>query len=322
MSTEQDSTPTFFVRLVRFIVRLPFVLIIGIALGVGIFFGVTTLYRVYIRPAQMNTVRLDTAEIQLEQLDEHIAERSEDLSARIDALEMQGDNNKATFNTIESRLSALETAQAEQMEVQKQQSDAHAALEEDLLAVQGTYEQLQADLNALGSQVQTLDTELSGIEDDLQIIEDDIQTLGGEIERIESLAAQVDVNEQRQTAVENEFQLLRTMAMLTRSRMHLANGNTTLASADILVARELLVSLQAELPEFQAQALQEMIDLLDAALGFLPRSPLQASDRLEGAWDLLLNGLPSEATALEGTPTPESEQGSATEATPTPTPTS
>lgn len=322
MSTEQDSTPSFFVRLVRFIVRLLFVLIIGIALGVGIFFGVTTLYRVYIRPAQMNTVRLDTAEIQLEQLDEHIAERSEDLSARIDALEMQGDNNKATFNTIESRLSALETAQAEQMEVQKQQSDAHAALEEDLLAVQGTYEQLQADLNALGSQVQTLDTELSGIEDDLQIIEDDIQTLGGEIERIESLAAQVDVNEQRQTAVENEFQLLRTMAMLTRSRMHLANGNTTLASADILVARELLVSLQAELPEFQAQALQEMIDLLDAALGFLPRSPLQASDRLEGAWDLLLNGLPSEATALEGTPTPESEQGSATEATPTPTPTS
>ena len=322
MSTEQDSTPSFFVRLVRFIVRLLFVLIIGIALGVGIFFGVTTLYRVYIRPAQMNTVRLDTAEIQLEQLDEHIAERSEDLSARIDALEMQGDNNKATFNTIESRLSALETAQAEQMEVQKQQSDAHAALEEDLLAVQGTYEQLQADLNALGSQVQTLDTELSGIEDDLQIIEDDIQTLGGEIERIESLAAQVDVNEQRQTAVENEFQLLRTMAMLTRSRMHLANGNTTLASADILVARELLVSLQAELPEFQAQALQEMIDLLDAALGFLPRSPLQASDRLEGAWDLLLNGLPSEATALEGTPTPESEQGSATEAMPTPTPTS
>jgi chromosome segregation ATPase len=235
---------------------------------------------------------------------------------------MQGDNNKATFNTIESRLAALETAQAEQVEVQRQHSDAHAALEEDLLAVQGSYEQLQTELDALGSQVQSLETGLSGIEDDLQAIEDNIQTLGGEIERIESLAAQVEDNEQRQTAVENEFQLLRTMAMLTRSRMHLANGNTTLASADILVARELLVSLQAELPEFQAQALQEMIDLLDAALGFLPRSPLQASDRLEGAWDLLLNGLPSEATALEGTPTPESEQGSATEATPTPTPTS
>jgi DNA repair exonuclease SbcCD ATPase subunit len=322
MSTEQDSRPSFFVRFLRFIVRLLFVLIIGIALGVGIFFGVTTLYRVYIKPAQMNTVRLDTAEIQLEQLDEFVSDRSDDLSARIDTLEMQGDNNKTTFYALESRLAALETAQAEQDEVLVQQSDAQAALEDDLLAVQGSYEQLQTELDALGSQVQSLDTELSGIEDELQTLDENLQTLSGEIERIESLAALVEVNEQRQIAVENEFQLLRTMAMLTRSRMHLANGNTTLASADILVARELLVSLQAELPDFQAQTLQETIDQLDAALSFLPRSPLQASDRLEGAWDLLLNGLPSEATATEGTPTPESEQGSAGEATPTPTPTS
>ena len=132
----------------------------------------------------------------------------------------------------------------------------------------------------------------------------------------------MEFNEQRQTAVENEFQLLRAMALLTRSRIHMANGNTTLASADILTARELLVSMQAGLTEFQAQALQEVIDRLDAALSFLPRSPLLASDRLEGAWQLLLNGLPSDSVSMEGTPTPEGGEESAPEATATPTPTS
>jgi chromosome segregation ATPase len=201
-----------------------------------------------------------------------------------------------------------------------EQAEAQAVLEEDLLAVQGSIEDLNTELAALESQVQSLESELSGVEAALQALEQDIQTLSGEIERIETLAAQVEANDQRQTAVENEFQLLRTMSLLTRSRIHLANGNTTLASADLLVARELLVSLQSVLPEFQAQALQETIDLLDDALRFLPRSPLQASDRLEGAWQLLLNGLLTEAA--ESTPTPESEQGAGTEATPTPTPTS
>ena len=189
--------------------------------------------------------------------------------------------------------------------------------EEDLMAMQSSLDDMQTALSAVELQVVTLDSDISAIEADLETIQGDLETLSGNIEQIEVLAGQVEVNEARQTAVENEYQLLRAMALLTRSRIHLANGNTTLASADLLVARELLVSLQAELPENQAQALQEVIDLLDAALGFLPRSPLLASDRLEGAWQLLLNGLPEEGEAMlegEAEPSPEAT------ATPTPTP--
>lgn len=322
MSTEQESKPSFWRRLGRLILGLVFVLVVGIALGAGIFFGITTLYRVYIQPAQMNVVRLDRVEIQLKQLDEFVTQRNDDLSARIDTLELLGDKNKESFNALESRLAAVETVQAEQAEVQAQHANAQSTFEDDLLAVQSTVDDLNTELAALGSQVQSLDSELSVFEDELLALEEDVQTLSGNIERIEILAAQVEANEQRQTEVENEFQLLHTMSLLTRSRIHLANGNTTLASADLLVARELLVSLQAELPEFQAQSLQEVIDLLDAALSFLPRSPLMASDRLEGAWQLLLNGLPAEAPSSEETPTPESGEESAPEATVTPTPTS
>ena len=314
MSTEQQSKPSFWQRLWRLVLRLIFVLIVGIALGVGIFVGITTLYRVYVQPAQMNTVRLGKIEIQLKQLDEFVSQRNDDLGARIGALEMRGDENKETFNALEARLAAVETAQAEQIEVRVQQSEAQSAYEDDLQAVQNALDDLQTGLDSLGTDVQSLDSGMSAIEDDLEALQENLQALSGEIERIQALAEQVEMNEQRQTAVEHEFQLLRAMALLTRSRIHLANGNTTLASADILKARELLVSLQAELPEFQAQALQEAIDMLDAALSFLPRSPLLASDRLEGAWQLLLNGLPSEGTLMEGTPTPEAT------ITPTPTP--
>jgi hypothetical protein len=57
------------------------------------------------------------------------------------------------------------------------------------------------------------------------------------------------------------------------------------------------------------------VDRLDAALEALPASPVAAADELEGAWQLLVAGLPeesltaaeSEATPVpEGTATPES----------------
>ena len=70
MSAEQpQSGPSFWQRLVRFIIRLLFVFVVGIALGAGIFFGAVFLYQQYVQPVQSNSTTLKVFEIRLEQVE-------------------------------------------------------------------------------------------------------------------------------------------------------------------------------------------------------------------------------------------------------------
>ncbi len=112
--------------------------------------------------------------------------------------------------------------------------------------------------------------------------------------------------------------------MLTRSRIFLTQGNISLAQTEIRAAASLLTELQEQLPEGQAAYIGEAVDVLNESLSYLPRSPLLASDRVEGVWQLLFEGLPEESAeeaaaeeaAAESTGTPTAE-GTPT-ATPTP----
>jgi len=142
-------------------------------------------------------------------------------------------------------------------------------------------------------------------------------------------------------ALLRSLQVLRAMELLTRSRMLLVQNNVGLARTDLAAARELMIELQPVVPADQQDAIEEVIARLDAALSALPGSPVAAADALEGAWQLLLAGLPSAATTAaeaeatvapaEGTPTaevsptvesvPTAEPTPTVEATPTPTPT-
>ena len=85
MSAEQpQSGPSFWQRLIRFIIRLLFVFVVGIALGAGIFFGAVFLYQQYVQPVQSNSTTLKVFEIRLEQVEGALSQRNQDFSSRLD----------------------------------------------------------------------------------------------------------------------------------------------------------------------------------------------------------------------------------------------
>src|SRR3990172_7712868 len=63
--TMGDRTATFAARGARFLLRLLFVLMVGLGLGLAVYFGVPAVYRKYVEPVQANTERLAEVEAAL-----------------------------------------------------------------------------------------------------------------------------------------------------------------------------------------------------------------------------------------------------------------
>ncbi|MCJ7533531.1 MAG: hypothetical protein MUO64_21220, partial [Anaerolineales bacterium] len=124
-------------------------------------------------------------------------------------------------------------------------------------------------------------------------------------------------------ALHRELQMVKAMEVLTRSRMFLLNKDIGLALVDIQAARDLLIELQTGMQPSQAKAIQEIVSRLNLAIANLATVPSLADQDLEVAWQLLMRGIPSEAS-LEATAsitTPETiEFTSTATSTPIPTP--
>lgn len=149
---------------------------------------------------------------------------------------------------------------------------------------------------------------------------------------IEAHTASLTKLDEIQTTLENEIQtsqdetllqlkhevmFTRSLDMLGRARLYLAQSNFGLARQDVNSARDLLAALQVETND---EARGQAIARLDLALGNLPAFPVVAAGDLEIAWQILMSGeAPSTATpepTIESTPTVESTL----EATPTAVP--
>ena len=130
-----------------------------------------------------------------------------------------------------------------------------------------------------------------------------VQTLeGADIQRNESL-------------IELTYQsdLLRAMELLSRARTFLYQSNFGLARLDVQAAHDVLAEMQLIAPESKQKDLNEALFRLDLALKNLPDFPVAASDDLDIAWQVLLDGYP-----VPSTPTPTSIPTTTPEETVTP----
>lgn len=300
MSTENNTQPSFLAQLGRFLLRLFFVVVIGIALGIGIYFGALLLFRTYVQPVQSYAARLDALESGQQQIEEMATSRFESLTGRVEALEIQGDTAKESLSALEGRLSAVESAQEEQAaEIN--------ALSAEMETLQTTVDELQTnqdELQAGFADVQQAVDDIGGLQAD---VEQALQANQENTDSIETLQLGLQEFVLGQGDLRAELQLLKAMDQLTRSRIFLTSGNVSQAQAEIRDVASMLSGLAEVVPEGQASYLEDVVTGLDESLSFLPRSPLQASDRLEGAWQMLLEGLPEEPsieTTAESTPTP------------------
>lgn len=311
MTTESAQKPSFLARLGRFLFRLFVVVIIGIALGVGIYFGVLAMYRIYVQPVQQYDARLDALESGVGQAEQLIVNRSDTLTERLDALEIQGDTTKETLADLDSRLSEVESEQSAQAAELSAMAESLETLQTGISDLQTAQTAMQSDLDVLKQSIGDLETLSDDMEAATQAILDNSQD-------IETIGVAVQDFVETSQSLRFEVTLLKAMEMLTRSRIFLSQGNISLAQTEIRAAGSLLTGLQEQLPEGQATYLGEVVDILNESLSYLPRAPLLASDRVEGAWQMLFEGLPEESAeeaAAESTETP------ATEGTPSATPT-
>jgi TolA-binding protein len=193
---------------------------------------------------------------------------------------------------LKSRLADLETRQTASAQTLAEAQGQITALESAVLSHSETLKQLDAMQAAL---------------DTLSLASSDHESL-----LVEGNSALADM--QRQVT------LSRAIELLSRARLYLYESNFGLAKLDVQAARDLLLTLQSDLPADKNAALQDVITRLDLALGNLPTFPVIAVDDLDIAWQLLVIDLP-DLPASTFTPEPVTETPLPTaEATPTITP--
>ena len=198
-----------------------------------------------------------------------------------------------------ARLSAIETSQA----IGEQQRDARleqigerlAVLEDERTLDMEALDGLEGDITALDKAVQEQDDVLVQIED----LQDDLNNLEGivsyEATQVMGLIATQQAENAPLNVVRQELQQVKAMELLSRSRLYLIQNNYGSAKVDIENAIAILMDLKDAVPDYQQATVDGWITRLELASENLPDKPALASDDLEIAWRLLVEGLPEES---------------------------
>jgi hypothetical protein len=172
-------------------------------------------------------------------------------------------------------------------------------------------EQTVQQLADLQTRLQTLETMQNQQDESLT----DLDRRLGEIEtqvaeRTKSLAALEEMqselqaqNESASVELERQFNLLKSMELLSRARLFMYQSNFGLARQDLQSARDLLATIRPDASQTLAADLDVVVLRLDMTLSNLPDFPVAASDDLDIAWQILLSGLPESTPTVTPTPT-------------------
>ncbi|MEA3439818.1 MAG: hypothetical protein U9R58_06015 [Chloroflexota bacterium] len=291
MSNEQKKQSSFWGSVLRFFGCLVILIIIIATLGAGGYFGVPYLYAQYIQPVQKHALRLDELETRIDQNEQLMSERLDEFANRLESLVVQVDSNKEAIADIESRLTLVEESQAEQTTFNSETAEALAAMQTSVEELSAEQAVLRTDLTITNNDLENLDTRVGEFNSDLEAVSKSVSELSDDV-----LAINEKIEDQNKIlkAVQFEMQMLKAMELLTRGRMFLSEGNITIARADIQQARDLLFEMSSQIPEHQQETLLQIITILDEVLDIMASSPIEATDKLEGAWQLLIEGLPVE----------------------------
>jgi chromosome segregation ATPase len=235
-------------KIFRFLVRFLLVLILGVAIGAGAYYGLPALYRDLVQPVQTSAEQVSELEEAVSQLRRNLRE--------------QNAESADSLAEIEGEISQLREAVSE-MEVQVESLNSSAdALRERLEEVRPVSRQLE---------------ELSRVEERLSA-------------RLESLEAVVSAQAEEAPSPDEivvQFQLLRSMELISRARLWLMQGNLGKAGDDIEVARDVLFRL-ADAGQEEDTFILSIAERLDRALEELEERPVIAADDLDIAWQLLI----------------------------------
>jgi hypothetical protein len=288
--TDQTSKPSAIVRFLRGLLRLVLVLLIGILIGTGLYFGFLFVYQQLVIPTQQNAIEIQNLNTRVNQNWEILTERNTDLDLRVSVLE--GDLEKKAI-----QISELST----EIEQNAADLDAFQIKFRDMNEQLDKYDKLILNLIKQDEIFVVYDEEFQKSLDNLQI-------------------------DRKLQPVYQDITLFKVLLQINRSRLYLLQDNYGIAKDELILAKELLNSLLSTASPDQ----EEIISLWDArlnlAISHLPTNPILANDDLDILWKMMANGF-TDINALEILDELNGEEESGTSvstmtpASPTPTPT-
>ena len=289
MSEQHEKKPNFLLRSLRFLVRLLLIILVGAVIGGGLYYGFTVGYQRVFQPLQEHEMRLNALESYYDEETAQVSRQLADLQSRVDRLEMGNDTQKETLVDMENRLQQMEKSLE--------------ADEEALAALKNDFGEIDIHQGEVAQMMNSLEDDLSAMQSDVKKLFEQVGDLSAAREAdkqvLDSLLMSVEDSDSRWESIGMNMEVLRVLELLTRSRFSLAQGNVTIAKADIQDAHQRLMALADGAAANQVEILTSAVDYLDDALAYLPRSPLAAADKVEGAWAVLIDGVPNTVTRME-----------------------
>lgn len=253
-------------RFGRFLLRLLVVLVLGAALGAGLYYGAIRLYRDAIEPLRTLDSRLEDIQLEIERQATLQADQATGLRERMADLE-----GRAALLT--EQVSELEAS----LTVQREDLDALQARQAELGSMQSTLDGLQADLETLDGRLQAVEEQIAAEQLPAQQMTRSLQVL--------------------------QAMTIMTRARLSLTQLNLGLAQADLGAASDILA--ILVAAAPEGLDAETAPSPQLLEArvhLDAALANVLARPAVAEDELEIAWKLLveLTGASTEASAGTG----------------------
>ncbi len=284
-------------RVLRFLIRLVFVLIVGALIGLGLFYGVPYAYRRLMWPVQENSARVAI-------LEEQVAKNSDSIF-----------NNRLA---LEDRISDLEEEVAELRDEGVARAQNQEALEREIEQLAGRVSDLEDDLRAQQKELEEADLAFSEtashLTEEIDMIGEQLadarQEISQEIEAsqegVEALGGKLD-----EAAVRLLF--LQTAQDLLKVRLLLVEDNPGTARETLALAVEHLEQAGGLVPE-QEERVEDLRDRMLAVDDLIANRSFRARPSLEALWADLMGFV----TPLSAGTTVTGTQGTSPVPTPTP----
>ncbi len=312
MSNDSDTPtkPRSFWRAVGkglgILLRLILVLIFGVLLGVGIYYGIPALYHATIVPIQQNTVdivvlghRIDQVEDNIDGRAEVLQDRDAELEGELAALQENSAVQESAVSTAMTQLADLQPRIEDLEETQSTQATEISDLEKALEKANRDLAAQQATLDALTLGLDDLETQLA-------------DTTAESTENLERLTTE-------QTHALGRLALLQAAQDLLKARLQLLEDNPGAAQASLAIVAEHLTHASVWWPDIADDASQWTAETATLATLIAERS-FQATPLLEALWAEIAAGvLPPlpEGTKLLSTPSTTTDMTPTTTISPT-----
>ena len=287
--TTEKSKPSGFVRFLQVLLRLILIILIGILIGAGLYFGFKYVYNQVVTPIQQNQAEIQSLNARVNQQWDLLNEKNIDLEERLTQIENDQDLLNNQVSEILTKI-----------------------------------DQNEADLEAFDLKFNDLVEKTDNLERGIQDLakqDEEFQNLN---EEIQTSLENMDVDN-KVKPLQQEIAIFKILLQINRSRLFLVQDNLGLAEQELLIADEMFESLSEISPENEEE-IASWNARLNLAINHLPNNPVLANDDLEILWTMMSNGFTeadelTESESLDETDVEETVSATETNSSLTPTPT-